>query len=231
GSASGKTSVSARIIRNLGVPWVVLLSMDSFYNSLTEEQIAAAHRNEYNFDHPTSFDYGALFHVLHNLKKGNKVEVPIYDFATHSRLKKTTTVYGANVIIFEGIFALYDPRVRDLMDMKLFVDTDADIRLARRREFMGREGAGVGVIIPRGLDNTAAIDVITKHLSRQLDGRGLTLRTELAASPISKELPPSLILLTPRPELKAIHTIVRDKTTSRHDFIFFAERLSRMVIE
>jgi len=134
GSASGKTTVAARIIRNLGVPWVALLSMDNFYKSLTAEQMAMAHNNEYNFDHPQAFDYEKLFQVLQDLKKGVKVEVPIYDFKTHSRLAdKTTTIYGANVIIFEGIFALWDKDVRDLMDLKLFVDTDSDIRLARRR--------------------------------------------------------------------------------------------------
>ena len=77
-----------------------------------------------------------LFETLNNLKKGIQVQVPVYDFATHSRLNKTTPVYGANVVIFEGIFALYDKKVRDIMDMKLFVDTDADVRLARRCKFL-----------------------------------------------------------------------------------------------
>jgi uridine kinase len=79
-----------------------------------------------------AFDYDLLFTTLQNLKKGIKVDVPIYDFATHSRLAKTTPIYGANVIIFEGIYALYDKKVRDLMDICIFVDTDPDIRLARR---------------------------------------------------------------------------------------------------
>ena len=70
--------------------------------------------------------------VLEKLKAGKTVEVPIYDFKTHSRLDRTRHVYGANVILFEGIFAFYDPRIRDLMDLKIFVDTDDDIRLARR---------------------------------------------------------------------------------------------------
>ena len=77
------------------------------------------------------------------------MDVPIYDFATHSRLSKTTSVYGANVIIFEGIFALYDKRVRDLMDLKVFVDTDADIRLGRRRKIMtiGKENKSIRKIL------------------------------------------------------------------------------------
>ncbi|KAI8911227.1 uridine-cytidine kinase-like 1-like protein [Powellomyces hirtus] len=258
GSASGKTSVSNRIIRNLGVPWVYLLSMDSFYKPLNAEQSAAARRNEYDFDHPDAFDYGALFQTLLNLKKGVKVDVPIYDFSTHNRLDKSQTVYGANIVVFEGIFALYDKAVRDLMDLKIFVDTDADVRLARRlkRDIAerGRDIKGVlhqyqkfvkpafdehihptmkyaDVIIPRGLDNVAAIDVITKHMARQLNERGLTLKVAMADFDAKKELPTTLRTLKPTNELKALLTIIRDRSTSRHDFIFYAERLSRMIVE
>lgn len=102
GSASGKTSVSQRIISHLGVPWVVQLSMDSFYKTLTPQQIAAANQQAHNFDHPDSFDYALMFEILEKMKKGIKVDIPIYDFKSHSRLTKTTPVYGANVIIFEG---------------------------------------------------------------------------------------------------------------------------------
>ncbi|KAJ3329062.1 Uridine-cytidine kinase-like 1 [Blyttiomyces sp. JEL0837] len=258
GSASGKTSVSHRIIRQLGVPWVVLLQMDSFYKSLTKEQIEQAYQNNYDFDHPNAFDFDVLYETLLNLKKGIKVDVPVYDFATHSRLNKTTPVYGANVIIFEGIFALYDSKVRDLMDLKLFVDTDADVRLARRlkRDIAerGRDLHGVlaqyrkfvkpafdehisrtmkyaDVIIPRGLDNVAAIDVIIKQVVRELNSRGLTLRTQLASLSASKDVPSSVRVLTSKPELKALHTLIRDKTTPRDDFIFYAARLSRLVVE
>jgi uridine kinase len=134
GSASGKTTVSQRILQSLGSQ-VVLLSMDSFYKSLSEADIQRAHANQYDFDSPNAFDYEILFECLKKLKEGRRVEVPVYDFTLHSRLKDcTTTIYGANVIIFEGIFALYDKSVRDLMDLKIFVDTDSDVRLARRRK-------------------------------------------------------------------------------------------------
>lgn len=93
--------------------------MDSFYKALTEEQRARALDNNYDFDAPTAFDYDILEDCLRDLKQGRCVKVPVYDFTTHSRLSKTTTVYGANVIIFEGIFALYDKKVMDLMDMKV----------------------------------------------------------------------------------------------------------------
>eukprot|EP00160_Parvularia_atlantis_P021459 Unigene9315_Nuclearia_a/m.28439 Unigene9315_Nuclearia_a/g.28439 ORF Unigene9315_Nuclearia_a/g.28439 Unigene9315_Nuclearia_a/m.28439 type:complete len:224 (+) Unigene9315_Nuclearia_a:31-702(+) len=85
GSASGKTSVAEKIIELLDVPWVVLLSMDSFYKALTPEQIAQAHRNEYNFDCPEAFDYDLLRETIKLLKAGKQVEIPTYDFSTHSR--------------------------------------------------------------------------------------------------------------------------------------------------
>ncbi|KAJ1565430.1 Uridine-cytidine kinase-like 1, partial [Cladochytrium tenue] len=230
GSASGKTSVSHRIIQQLGVPWVVLLQMDSFYKSLTKEQIAEAFKNNYDFDHPNAFDFDILYDTLLKLKQGIKVDVPVYDFTTHSRLAKTTPIYGANVVIFEGIFALYDPQVRSLMDLKLFVDTDADVRLARRLrrdiaergrdihgvlqqyrryvkpafdEHIARTMTHADVIIPRGLDNVAAIDLITKKVARELGARGLTLRQQLASLTFSADLPRSVIVLEQRPELRA----------------------------
>ncbi|KAI9150924.1 Uridine kinase [Blastocladiella emersonii ATCC 22665] len=259
GSASGKTSIAQRILRSLG-PQVVLLSMDSFYKSLTPEQIAAAHRNEHDFDHPSSFDYERLFEVLEGLKLGKAVEVPVYDFTTHSRLAdKVEKIYGANVVIFEGIFALYDKNVRDLMDLKVFVDTDSDVRLARRlrRDIAerGRDAAGVlqqyhrfvkpafdefiyptmkwaDIIAPRGKDNTVAVDLINKHIIRQLDERGQSFRHLLAKENFSStELPASVLVMPPRGQLRALHTILRDATTARSDFIFYSDRLSCLVVE
>ena len=132
--------------------------------------------------------------------------MPVYDFSTHSRLFETVSIYGAKVIIFEGIFALYDKKIRDLMDMRLFVDSDADVCLGRRLkrdiaergrdldgvlaqytrfvkpsfdDFIGPSKKWADIIIPRGLDNTIAIDVITKHVRIQLDQRDLKLRSLL----------------------------------------------------
>lgn len=89
GSASGKTTVATKIIEYLGVPWVTLLSMDSFYKVLNEKQHDIAHRNEYNFDHPDAFDFDLLVETLQRLKEGRKVEVPIYNFVTHARELRT----------------------------------------------------------------------------------------------------------------------------------------------
>lgn len=91
GSASGKTTVAEKIIESLGVPWVTLLSMDSFYKVLNEKQHEIADRNEYNFDHPDAFDFDLLIATLQRLKEGRKVEVPIYNFVTHSREMRTVS--------------------------------------------------------------------------------------------------------------------------------------------
>ena len=89
GSASGKTTVAEKIIESLDVPWVTLLSMDSFYKVLNEKQHDQAAKNEYNFDHPDAFDFELLAETLQKLKEGKKVEVPIYNFVTHSRESRT----------------------------------------------------------------------------------------------------------------------------------------------
>ena len=94
GSASGKTTVAKKIIKNLSIDWVTLLSMDSFYKVLSPEQHEAAAKNEYNFDHPDAFDFALLCKTLKRLKAGKKVEVPIYNFVTHRREVKTVSMYG-----------------------------------------------------------------------------------------------------------------------------------------
>ncbi|KAL3202077.1 hypothetical protein MRX96_042654 [Rhipicephalus microplus] len=132
GSASGKTTVARKIIEALNVPWVTLLSMDSFYKVLDEEQHRLADENQFNFDHPDAFDFDLLIETLKKLKEGKRVEVPIYNFVTHAREKRFKFMYGANVIIFEGILCFANKQLLNMMDMKIFIDTDSDIRLARR---------------------------------------------------------------------------------------------------
>lgn len=94
GSASGKTTVAKKIIKSLNIDWVTLLSMDSFYKVLSAEQHEQAAINEYNFDHPDAFDFALLRKTLKRLKAGKRVEVPIYNFVTHRRETKTTSMYG-----------------------------------------------------------------------------------------------------------------------------------------
>ncbi|XP_046994792.1 uridine-cytidine kinase-like 1 isoform X1 [Schistocerca americana] len=258
GTASGKTTVATKIIESLDIPWVTLLSMDSFYKVLNEKQHEQAARNEYNFDHPDAFDFELLINTLQRLKVGKKVEVPIYNFVTHSRENRTKTMYGANVIIFEGILTFYNAEVLKLLDMKIFVDTDADVRLARRlrRDISqrGRDLEGVlkqycnlvqpaffhyiapsmvhaDIIVPRGGDNQVAIELIVQHVHTQLQLRGFKVREQLAHSYIGQPLPESVFLLPSTPQVKGLHTFIRNKDTPRDEFIFYSKRLIRLVIE
>ncbi|KAJ3141967.1 Uridine-cytidine kinase-like 1 [Physocladia obscura] len=232
--------------------------MDSFYKSLSVEQKDQAYANNYNFDHPNSFDFNILFDTLNNLKSGIKVDVPQYSFSTHSRLEDTTTIYGANIIIFEGIFALYDAKVRDLMDLMLFVDTDSDVRLARRlkRDIAerNRDLHGVltqykkyvkpafddyilptmkyaDVILPNGTENSAAINVIVQHITRELDARDLSLRSQILGLKYPNEKPDGVVVLEKSLEVEALLETLQRKDVSQRDFEFDVDRLSRLVVE
>ncbi|CDP16682.1 unnamed protein product [Coffea canephora] len=131
GTASGKTTVCDMIIQQLHDHRVVLVNQDSFYRGLTPEELKRVH--EYNFDHPDAFDTEQLLECIEKLKSGQSVQVPIYDFKTHQRCSDSfRQVNASDVIILEGILVFHDQRVRNLMNMKIFVDTDADVRLARR---------------------------------------------------------------------------------------------------
>ncbi|PNI36506.1 UCKL1 isoform 4 [Pan troglodytes] len=266
GSASGKTTVARMIIEALDVPWVVLLSMDSFYKLLhslphqvlTEQQQEQAAHNNFNFDHPDAFDFDLIISTLKKLKQGKSVKVPIYDFTTHSRKKDWKTLYGANVIIFEGIMAFADKTLLELLDMKIFVDTDSDIRLVRRlrRDISerGRDIEGVikqynkfvkpsfdqyiqptmrlaDIVVPRGSGNTVAIDLIVQHVHSQLEERELSVRAALASAHQCHPLPRTLSVLKSTPQVRGMHTIIRDKETSRDEFIFYSKRLMRLLIE
>ncbi|XP_042835815.1 uridine-cytidine kinase-like 1 isoform X5 [Panthera tigris] len=259
GSASGKTTVARMIIEALDVPWVVLLSMDSFYKVLTTQQQEQAARNDFNFDHPDAFDFDLIVSTLKKLKQGKSVKVPVYDFTTHSRKKDWKTLYGANVIIFEGIMAFADKTLLELLDMKIFVDTDSDIRLVRRlrRDISerGRDIEGVikqynkfvkpafdqyiqptmrvaDIVVPWGSGNTVAIDLIVQHMHSQLEER--KLRWDMAALASAHQchpLPQTLSVLESTPQVRGMHTIIRDKETSRDEFIFYSKRLMRLLIE
>ncbi|KAA8590948.1 hypothetical protein FQN60_001891 [Etheostoma spectabile] len=339
GSASGKTTVARKIIEDLDVPWVVLLSMDSFYKVLSPEQQTRAASNDYNFDHPDAFDFDLLTHTLHKLKQGKSVKIPVYDFTTHGRQKEW------------------------LLDMKIFVDTDSDIRLVRRlrRDITerGRDIEGVikqynkfvkpafeqyieptmrlaDIVVPRGGGNMVAIDLIVQHVHSQLEefpdyfsfilgergkeasktnfylplicwlpwhitrrhcsaariGERVTTtesereealataivdyhlpqpqrkfpipyykalsfsiecrpqylkqreREEVSVVPVfrhrmaalasahqAQPLPQTLSVLESTPQVRGMHTIIRNKETSRDEFIFYSKRLMRLLIE
>ncbi|XP_065185040.1 uridine-cytidine kinase-like 1 [Sycon ciliatum] len=258
GSASGKTTVANRIIEALQVPWVTLLSMDCFYKVLNEEELVQAANNSYNFDHPDSFDIDLLVETLKKLKEGKNVQVPIYNFTTHGREKISKTMYGANVIIFEGIMAFARADLVELMDLKVFVDTDSDIRLARRlrRDIKerGRELQGVlkqynsfvkpafeqhiapsmayaDIVVPRGAENLVALDLIVRHVRKQLNVRGFKLRSKLRSTQCGEKLPDSVCVLESTNQVRGLHTIIRNQATRRDEFIFYSKRLMRLLLE
>ena len=99
--------------------WVTVLSMDSFYKVLNLEQHELAQANEYNFDTPNAFDFDLMYEALKRLSEGKSVDVPVYDFTTHKRDINTIVMYGADVLIFEGILAFHDPKIVELMDIKV----------------------------------------------------------------------------------------------------------------
>ena len=258
GSASGKTTVARKIIEALDVPWVVLLSMDSFYNVLTPDEQMLAASNDYNFDHPDAFDFGLLTQTLRNLKQGKSVKVPVYDFTTNDRRKEWKTVYGASVIIFEGIMAFLDKELLQLLDMKVFVDTDSDIRLVRRlhrdvtergrdiervikqynkfvkpafEQFIEPTMRLADIVVPYGGSNMVAIDLIVQHVHNQLEERELCVRAALASADQEQPLPQTLSILENTPQVRGMHTIIRNKETSRDDLIFYSKRLTCLLIE
>ncbi|GAA5873911.1 hypothetical protein JCM16303_002628 [Sporobolomyces ruberrimus] len=121
GSASGKTRVALEVLKSLGVPWVLVISQDNFYKSLTAKEKEAAFRAEHDFDSPSSFDYDVLTQCIQDLKDCKAVQIPNYSFVKHSRLDETTYLYGAAIVIVEGIFVLHDEALRNVLDLKVFV--------------------------------------------------------------------------------------------------------------
>eukprot|EP01111_Echinosteliopsis_oligospora_P015451 TRINITY_DN6124_c0_g1_i1.p1 TRINITY_DN6124_c0_g1~~TRINITY_DN6124_c0_g1_i1.p1 ORF type:complete len:531 (+),score=141.28 TRINITY_DN6124_c0_g1_i1:105-1595(+) len=256
GSASGKTSVCRKIIAALNVRWVSIISQDSFYRGLEKGEDPSS----FNFDHPDAFDHISLIDCLSSLKAGKSASIPQYSFVTHSRMEQSKTIYGADVIIVEGILVLYPKALRDLMDIQVFVDTDDDIRLARRlrRDIAerGRDLNGVltqynkfvkpsfeefilptkkyaDIIIPRGSDNEVAIELLTRHIANELSKRGFNsdVHNQIPIPPQGTPLPSQVKVMLQTRQISAIHTILRDRSTSRSDFVFYSDRLSCLLIE
>jgi len=137
GSGSGKTLVARTIVRDLGSNRVTIVDQDSYYRDL--DDIPIADRDLRNFDHPDAFDNDLLKQHVRKLLAGESIEQPIYDYTRHARLKETKTVGEHVVIVLEGILIFVDEELREMMDIKLFIDADPDIRLVRRIERDVRE--------------------------------------------------------------------------------------------
>ena len=189
GSGSGKTTVVRRIVDSLGLEHVTLLQHDRYYrdrNDLRLEERAAL-----NYDHPNSLETDLLVRHVQQLKGGKSVDVPQYDFTRHARLSETETFQPRRALIVEGILVFTDAALRDLMDLKVFVDTDSDTRFIRRLqrdvaergrtmesvidqylstvrpmhlEFVEPSKRYADVIIPLGGHNTVAVDLLLTML-------------------------------------------------------------------
>ena len=193
GSGSGKTTVAQEILQRVGPERIAFLQHDSYYKDLTG--LPPAQRAEVNFDHPHSLETELLNCHIEQLKAGKSIEVPIYDFSTHSRTDRSYTVNPRGVIVVEGILIFADASLRALFDVKIFVDTDADIRLIRRLqrdisergrtaqsvikqyqstvrpmhlEFVEPSKRYADVIIPEGGFNTAALDMVVARIESLL---------------------------------------------------------------
>ena len=146
GSGSGKTLVARTIVRELGSDRVLIIDQDSYYRNL--EDIPLRDRDTRNFDHPDAFDNDLLKRHIRELLAGHPVSQPIYDYTEHRRLNETRSVGEHDVIVLEGILIFTDPELVGLMDIKIFIDTDADVRFIRRlRRDLIERGRSVDSII------------------------------------------------------------------------------------
>ncbi len=130
GTGSGKTTIARAIVDAVGRERVVLVEQDSYYRNLADMPLDERHQA--NFDHPDSIDSDMLVNHLMRLKQGMRVEMPLYDFKSHTRSDKIEIIEPKPVVIVEGILIFAEPRVLDLLDMRVFVDTPDDIRFIRR---------------------------------------------------------------------------------------------------
>ncbi len=194
GTGSGKTTVVKRIMDSLSKDEVALLPQDSYYKD--SSNVPVEERQNINFDHPNAFDWELLSKHISMLKKGQSIEQPIYSYLTCTRQPETIHVEPRKVIIIEGILALSDRKLRNLMDLKLFVDADPDERLIRviQRDMIerGRTAEAVmdrymrvlkpmhlefiepskryaDLIIPQGGHNEKAIEIIKLYIEKILD--------------------------------------------------------------
>jgi uridine kinase len=193
GSGSGKSTVARRVAESLGRASVVFLDMDAYYRNHTH--LSLEERRRVNWDHPDAFDMDLLAEQLDTLANGREIRKPVYDFVTHTRRQDHEVVAPADVIVVDGILLFAEARIRDLCDVKVFVDADADIRVLRRiRRDMKHRGRPLeeiieqylatvqpmhlqfvepskryaDVIVPRGGRNAIAIEMIVAKIQRRL---------------------------------------------------------------
>ncbi|MBD3287965.1 uridine kinase [candidate division KSB1 bacterium] len=197
GSGSGKTMVSQRLYDELGSHKIAIIQQDSYYKDLAH--LSLEERSRQNFDHPDALDEELLYDHIKELLKGKYINQPIYDYSLHTRKKDTKRVGNHIIIILEGILILHNPRLRKLMDIKVYVDTDDDIRIIRRLQrdikergrsldsviqqyekmvrpmhlqFVEPSKRYADIIIPQGGRNDVAIDILKTKIQAILRERG-----------------------------------------------------------
>lgn len=194
GSGSGKTTVVNKIVRNFGKDDVLLIEHDSYYRDLSH--LSLEERKKKNFDHPSALETELMIRHLEALKQGYKIEIPVYDFVAHTRSENCITASSKKIILIDGILIFSEPNLRALMDIKIFVDTDDDVRLLRRlkRDISerGRDLDGIlhqyekfvrpmhlefvepskrysDIIIPRGGENRVALQMVNALIKERLN--------------------------------------------------------------
>ena len=199
GSGSGKSTVVKEVCRILGAGITSVLHHDSYYRDLTHLPFEA--RVAVNFDHPDALETGLMVEHLRALLRGVPAEIPTYDFSTHTRARETELLHPTPVVVVDGILVLADPRLRDTMDLKVFVDTESDIRLLRRirrdvvkrgrtadsviaqwettvrpmhLEFVEPSKRFADLVVPEGGYNRVAVDLVVNRLRTLMSERGAT---------------------------------------------------------
>jgi len=193
GTGSGKTTIADYILETVGPEKIAFLPHDAYYRDQTD--LTSEERSHVNFDHPASLETELLIEHITNLRNQQTIHLPDYDFKTHSRTKETIQINPQLIILIEGILILAEPELRNLFDLKIYVDTDADIRFIRRLkrdieergrttesvinqyletvrpmhlEFVEPSKRYASVIIPEGGYNTVALDLIVARIESML---------------------------------------------------------------
>ena len=193
GTGSGKSTIAKEIYRQFGEDCIAMIEQDSYYKD--QSHLSMEDRVKTNYDHPNAFDNNLLVSHLESLLNGHSIQKPSYDFSIHKRIEDTTKVEPKEIVIVEGILILEDPRIRELLDIKIYVDTDADVRIIRRmvrdinergrtmesvinqylnvvkpmhNQFTEPTKKFADIIIPEGGHNKVAIDIIVAKIKEVL---------------------------------------------------------------
>jgi uridine kinase len=188
GSGAGKTTFAEKIIKQLPEGLVSLIHMDSYYLNEVPKQLYTK-KNIPNYDHPGAFDWELLSKHMKEIKAKNDIETPIYDFKENNRMKASKLVSSTKVVLFEGIFALYDPNIRNLLDIKCFLHVDADIRFTRRlHRDVNDRGRSLDSVISQYYDTVRPMYI--KYLDPQKQYADFTVgeETDIAASILSAKI-------------------------------------------